>query len=233
MALRPTFTAAEVARQRGLRLAEIFQSHDDPDVVGALTFNAVVYPTEHPYHRPLDGDSASTMELDSAVVRQFYNPCVRALSCPRPDYRGHDARGGPDQVGRSFGAWHFRPEPPRDHRPGRPGYPASDRCLPGRQARRRAVGDHRRWTGPGPLESDYYAVEVMNTILGGRSSRLNDNLREKHGYVYHARSVVVYRPLPGPIMALADVHTDVTDRSLVQIFGNSTESATPWSPRSK
>jgi predicted Zn-dependent peptidase len=66
---------------------------------------------------------------------------------------------------------------------------------------------------------DYYAIQVMNTLLGGSfSSRLNTNLRETRGYTYGARSGFDYQPLPGAFTASADVRTDVTDSSLVEFF---------------
>ncbi len=59
----------------------------------------------------------------------------------------------------------------------------------------------------------------MNTILGGSfTSRLNQNLREKHGYTYGAGSRFDFRPLAGPFLAGAAVQTAVTDSSLVEFF---------------
>ena len=38
---------------------------------------------------------------------------------------------------------------------------------------------------------DYFAIEILNTVLGGSfSSRLNSNLREQHGYAYSASSLI-------------------------------------------
>jgi predicted Zn-dependent peptidase len=65
------------------------------------------------------------------------------------------------------------------------------------------------------LTEDYYALVVMNTILGGSfTSRLNMNLREEHGYTYGAGSSFDFRPLPGPFVARAAVQTNVTDKAL-------------------
>jgi len=64
---------------------------------------------------------------------------------------------------------------------------------------------------------DYYAIQVMNTILGGSfSSRLNQVLRETKGWTYGAGSGFAYRPVPGPFRASAAVRTDVTDSSLIE-----------------
>ena len=66
---------------------------------------------------------------------------------------------------------------------------------------------------------DYFAITVMNTILGGSfTSRLNNNLREQHGYTYGAGSSFDFRPLPGPFLAYAAVQTAVTDKALTEFI---------------
>jgi predicted Zn-dependent peptidase len=67
--------------------------------------------------------------------------------------------------------------------------------------------------------NDYFAATVLNTVLGGSfSSRLNQNLRETHGYTYGAGSSFDFRPSPGPFMAASAVKTDVTDESLTEFM---------------
>ncbi|HEY7210074.1 MAG TPA: pitrilysin family protein, partial [Bryobacteraceae bacterium] len=57
----------------------------------------------------------------------------------------------------------------------------------------------------------YAAVTVMNNVLGGMfSSRINMNLREKHGYTYGAISRFAFFRGVGPFYAYAQVRTDVT-----------------------
>jgi len=66
---------------------------------------------------------------------------------------------------------------------------------------------------------DYFPIQVMNTILGGSfSSRLNLNLREKHGYTYGANSFFDMRLEPGPFTAYAGVQTDKTAEALKEFF---------------
>jgi predicted Zn-dependent peptidase len=60
----------------------------------------------------------------------------------------------------------------------------------------------------------------MNTILGGAfTSRLNLNLRERHGYTYGVRSGFAYRRAGGPFIIQTAVATDVTHRAVEQIVG--------------
>ena len=45
------------------------------------------------------------------------------------------------------------------------------------------------WVGVPRSTPDYFALQVLNTVLGGSfTSRLNQNLREEHGYSYGASS---------------------------------------------
>ncbi|HEV8538829.1 MAG TPA: pitrilysin family protein, partial [Bacteroidota bacterium] len=80
------------------------------------------------------------------------------------------------------------------------------------------------------LTEDYYPLVVLNTILGGSfTSRLNQNLREQHGYAYGAGSTFDFRPLPGPFSASASVQTDVTDKALTEFMKELTNIMQPVS----
>ncbi|MEO8635767.1 MAG: pitrilysin family protein [Gemmatimonadales bacterium] len=220
LALRPAFHAADVARERDLRLSAIIQQQDEPGETATLAFNAITFPLGHPYHRPADGDSSSTTRLDSVAVRRFYQQLFK------PDQAEFIITGdltlaeATAEIGKRFGRW-----------------------IPDRMARLKppivpiAQSPNRRMVylvdKPGAAQSvimigapgvaranpDYAAIEVMNTILGGSfSSRLNQNLRETRGYTYGAGTSFAWRPLPGPFLAGSSVRTDVTDSSLVEFF---------------
>src|SRR5207244_7663194 len=73
--------------------------------------------------------------------------------------------------------------------------------------------------GPARTTPDWFALEVLNTIVGGSfTSRLNQNLRETHGYTYGARSQFDMRRLAGPFLATASVVTAKTDSSLIEFM---------------
>ena len=66
---------------------------------------------------------------------------------------------------------------------------------------------------------DYYALQVMNSILGGGgSARLFMNLREDKGYTYGAYSGFAYRRGAGPFTASAGVQTAVTKESVIEFI---------------
>jgi predicted Zn-dependent peptidase len=74
---------------------------------------------------------------------------------------------------------------------------------------------------PGPPRNtpDYYALEVMNTILGGQfQSRLNANIREEKGYSYGVRSGFSFGKGPGPFRTGGDIVGDKTDAALLEFM---------------
>jgi predicted Zn-dependent peptidase len=69
---------------------------------------------------------------------------------------------------------------------------------------------------------------VLNTVLGGSfTSRLNQNLREEHGYAYGASSGFDMRLSAGPFVAAAGVQTDKTAEALREFFNELTAIAAP------
>src|SRR5439155_1574932 len=66
---------------------------------------------------------------------------------------------------------------------------------------------------------DYFPISVMNALLGGVfNSRINLNLREKHGYTYGARSVFAFRRAAGPFVVSAPVRHEVTRESVTEVL---------------
>ena len=69
-------------------------------------------------------------------------------------------------------------------------------------------------------DPDYISMVALNHIFGGGfSSRMNMNLREKHGYTYGAFSGLDLRPGAGAFRASSEVRTNATDSALVEAIG--------------
>jgi predicted Zn-dependent peptidase len=74
---------------------------------------------------------------------------------------------------------------------------------------------------PGPSRDtpDYYAIQVMNTILGGLfQSRLNHLIREVKGYSYGVGSGFAYGRGPGAFSAGGAIITAKTDSALIDFM---------------
>ncbi len=87
-----------------------------------------------------------------------------------------------------------------------------------------------RVQNPAPPDLKPYTpdVVVMNTLLGGSfTSRLNQNLREQHGYTYGAGSRMILLPYGNVFMARAAVATPVTAPALKEMMGELERIRTP------
>ena len=96
--------------------------------------------------------------------------------------------------------------------------------MPGAEQSQIRIG----WVGVPRSTPDYFPLQVLNTILGGSfTSRLNQNLREKHGYSYGASSRFDMRLSAGPFFAGAGVQTDKTSEALREFFNELTAIGKP------
>lgn len=217
VALRPAFPDSEVARQRELRRTGILQLRDNPVAQAPIAFNAIVFGADHPYGWPTGGTEASTSALSRDVVEQFYRTWYRpnnARVLIVGDITMADARR---LVTERFGAWE-RGEVAALPSATAPA-PASRAFYlvdkPGSAQTVIRIGH----VGVARNTPDFYALQVLNTILGGSfTSRLNMNLREAKGYTYGANSGFAMRRLAGPFTASASVVTAKTDSSLIEFF---------------
>ena len=122
------------------------------------------------------------------------------------------------QLEKHFGAWKGRTAVARTAVPVAP--PIAERQITIVDVPR-AEQSQIRIGGVGVARStpDYFTIQVLNTILGGSfTSRLNQNLREVHGYTYGASSRFEMRLSPGAFVAGAGVQTDKTSESLREFF---------------
>jgi zinc protease len=214
--LRPTFAAAELDRKRKERLTILMQWRDEPRSLASVTFNRMLY-GDHPYGRYSIGDEKALRSFTPADLKDFYQSGFGPNNATLIVVGDIVADALLPRLEKAFGAWknvkHSTPELPKINQ-------VTERRVilvdkPGAAQSEIRIGR----IGVPRLTEDYYAVVVMNTVLGGSfSSRLNQNLREKHGYTYGAGSRFDYRPLPGPFMASAAVQTAVTDSSLFEFM---------------
>ncbi len=215
--LRPTFPDSEIARQRDLRRTQILQQRDQPVAMANIAFSAIVFGSAHPYGRPIGGTETSTAALSRDRVTQFYQAYYRpgnARMLVVGDVTLAEAR---KLIGDRFGAWAGEAVPAVGE-PAPP--PVAPRTIylvdkPGAAQSVFRIGQ----VGVSRSTPDYFALAVLNTILGGSfTSRLNQNLRETHGYTYGANSQFAMRKMAGPFVAASSVVTAKTDSALIEFL---------------
>jgi predicted Zn-dependent peptidase len=219
VALRPTFPAEELERLRQQRLVALLQARDNPAAIAPLAFARLLYGAAHRFGTAAGGTSRDLEALTRGDLIAFYEGAYRpdrATLLVVGDVSADEAVG---RLETSFGGW-TRPGPgaarvrlPAAEQPARRRIFLVDK--PGAAQSQIRIGR----IGPPRATPDYFAIQVMNTVLGGSfSSRLNLNLREKRGYTYGAGSSFDLRAAPGPFAASAAVQTDKTAEALTEFF---------------
>lgn len=217
VALRPTFAAEELERLRKERLTTLMQWHDQPRSIASVMFNQTIFGTKHPYGLPTLGDEKTLRSFRVEDLKGFHSTYFRSNNATLIVVGAVTAKTILPKLEAAFGKWEAGKIPVVSWSPV---VQVQKRQLwlvdkPGAAQSEIRIGR----LGVPRLTEDYYALVVLNTILGGSfTSRLNQNLREKHGYSYGAGSSFGFRPLPGPFLASAGVQTSKTDSSLIEFM---------------
>jgi zinc protease len=215
LVLHPAFPAADVERVRKARLTSLQQQRDRGPAIADRAFANALFGDQHPYGRSLAGTEASIASISRDDLVSFYDTYYRpnnATLLVVGDVR-------PDDVERRaqarFGGW-ARADVPAVTPPTASGPKATTLVLidkPGAAQSSFRLGG----IGAARTTNDYFALQVLNTILGGSfTSRLNQNLRETHGYTYGASSGFGLRRSAGPFTAAAEVVSAKTDSALTE-----------------
>jgi zinc protease len=227
---RPAFPADQVERLRDEQLAGIMQRRKEPRALGDDMAVRYIFAEGMPYGRPVIGREETVRGLTADGVASFYEARYRPGSSAMvltgditPERAARLART-------HFGDWATgSAEPARlqvEPRVDATTVFVVDR--PGSVQSEIRIGD----IGVERAHPDYFPLIVFNTILGGAfTSRLNMNLRERHGFTYGVNSSFAFRRQPGPFSISAAVATDVTARAveeaLSEMRGLRDDGATP------
>jgi zinc protease len=212
-----TFPEGEVERIRRQQLAGIIQRRAEPRALANEMANRFIFAADSPFARPLSGmaDTVTGLTRDDVVEhhRAFYTPHSSALIIAG-NLAIEQARRIADE---GFATWAGPSVAPVEV-PATPRTPSVEVVLverPGAVQSEIRVGH----IGVARNTPDYFAILVMNTVLGGAfSSRLNLNLRERHGFTYGASSTFVMRRHPGPFLVSTAVQTEVTGAAVREIL---------------
>jgi predicted Zn-dependent peptidase len=229
VALRPTFPDDELKRVRADLLTSFIEAEDDPETLIQFAFPRLVYGPRHRYGTLSGGTAATVKGLTAADLRQFHSQRYvpsNSVLIVTGDISAADAAA---RLESAFGAWKGAPMPTA-------AIPTAAQLTsrqvylvdkPGAAQSQIRIG----WIGVPRSTPDYFALRVLNTILGGSfTSRLNQNLREEHGYAYGAGSTFDMRASAGPFYASAGVQTDKTSEALKEFFNELDAIRKPISP---
>lgn len=213
--LHPAFADQEVERVRSLVLGEMQSEKDDPGQVASKAFKQIVFPN-HPYRWPVTGTEESLPKIKRADLVQFYNreylPNQTILTVVG-DVTVEQVRV---QIAKRFTAWKRAENGsrllPTPHPLEKPVVRLIEKDLTQATILMGHVGISR--TNP-----DYYAVTVMNYILGagGFSSRLMDSIRDNQGLAYHVGSHFEANLMPGPFIVSLQTRNEAANQAITGV----------------
>lgn len=216
MLQHPAFHKQEFERVRTQILGEIISDDDDPGNVAMKAFHQLIF-HGHPYSWPAHGTEETLGKITVADVQQFhareYLPNQTILVIVG-DLTQEQAVA---LVQTHFGSWKKGTASPYQLKK-----PASiDRkmvqLIEKDLTQSTIVLGH---TGISRTNPDYYAVTVMNYILGagGFSSRLMDSIRDKQGLAYGIMSQFDSRVMPGAFFINLQTRTEVTNQAITGVL---------------
>ena len=216
--IHPTFPEKEFGRVQKTRLTSLMQQKDQATTIANNSFSFILYGSSHPYGSNPAGSEQSIGAITPADLKKYYETYYRPNNATLIIVGDVSLKTVAPMLESAMADWNRSDVPaftvpaaaPVEKmkiflvdKPGaaqseiRIGYPAVPRSTP-----------------------DYFPLTVMNRMLGGQfTSRINLNLREKHGFTYGARSGFGFQKGAGPFTASAGVQTIKSDSS-VQEFLN-------------
>jgi predicted Zn-dependent peptidase len=223
---RPRLSADDFERVHRLHMNDLEQDLENPNAVASSVGYRTLLGDRHPYALPIGGTIATAGPITIEEVRQLHEAifapsAATILICG--DVTAEQARA---TLEAGFGDW----KPAGAKHPAPPTITASgaDAVIPQASGLRVVLVDRPdavqtviRFVLPGPKATDPARAKyrVLNTILGGSfTSRLNQNLREQHGYTYGAASGYAMQPMVGAFVARSAVKADVTGPALREFF---------------
>jgi zinc protease len=214
--LRPAFRDADIARKIRELKGHIRQKQEDPGTVAREAFMAAVF-GGHPYGRPMEGSEATldriTREDLLEFHRRYYRPnnsiMTVAGDVTLEEFRRH--------LDRYFAGWEPMVIPRPDPGPATP--------HPARQAvkiERGVTQANIVWghLGIARTNPDFYAVSVMNQVLGGGglTARLMRAIREERGWAYDVQSYFSARTRPGPFVVALQTKNETATAAVEEVM---------------
>jgi zinc protease len=216
VAARPTLPEDGLERVRAERLNEILQQRNEPAAIAGKRFANLLYGTGA-YGNSVIGNADSIARITIDDVRRFHREHFLPNNSSVVVSGDVKAKDAIDLLTRALGDWTPGTEPPRPV--------VTPKSIDATRVfivdRPQAVQSEIRVGHIGVPRSceDYFPLSVMNAIFGGVfNSRINLNLRERHGYTYGARSQFAFRRQAGPFVVAAPVRNEVTRESVTEMI---------------
>ncbi|MEE9182604.1 MAG: pitrilysin family protein [candidate division NC10 bacterium] len=214
--LHPAFREAEIARKVRELKGGIRQKQEDPGTVAREAFAAALF-GDHPYGRPVEGIEESLDRITRQDLLDFYRRYYvpnNSILATAGDVTLGEFQGYLDKY---FKGWARTAVPAAG--PARVASPAGKKVV---QIDRKVTQAHIVWghLGIARKNPDYYALSVMNLILGGGglTSRLMQAIREERGWAYDVHSFFSARRLTGPFVVGLQTKNETASSAIDEVL---------------
>ena len=180
-----SFPQDEIDRQKQAIVAAIKAKEENPGDIAERRFAAALFP-DSPYGRPVEGNEASVNALEQKSLKEFYSRYYRPNRTILSVVGDISHLEMAQALNKAFHVWHKGEPAKAPVPPSKIGGPNSIRVNKELTQANIILGHE----GVGRENPDYYAIQVMNYILGGGgfSSRALDSIRNERGLAYSVYS---------------------------------------------
>jgi predicted Zn-dependent peptidase len=184
----PRFDTAEFTKEKKRALIRLEQQKESPRSVIGSYFDKFLY-GEHVYGNIVSGTPATVQPLSAADIRAFYTSHYIPNGSAIAIAGDFDAKQMKALVTKAFSGWKKAPAVLDVSAKSAILKPSGNRVLLVNKNDARETTFYIGAPGISRNNPDYIAIDVINTLLGGRfTSMLNDELRVNSGLTYGARS---------------------------------------------
>lgn len=218
---RPRFEAKDFDRVKSLTIDNLKQARDVPTVAASVVGDRLLYGDSNPYAWSAGGTLKTVEQITLEQARSAYGAIVQPPTSTiliAGDITASEAKAAMEKA---FGDW--KPLAQAAKPSGGTDYSvvAGSKLRVALVDRPGSTQTVVRFVTPGVKYADPSRVQrrLLGTLLGGSfTSRLNQNLREDHGYTYGARSRYDMGVAAGAFSAGASVQAEVTGASIKEFM---------------
>lgn len=216
--INPVFDAKEFEKSKKRRLLQLDQAKESPRSVIGAYYNKLLY-GNHPYGNPVAGTKEGVKSISLDDIKAFYKKqytCDKAAIAIVGDF---DKRQMKTTIKKLFKGWKTKKSTSKLLTKPAMNY-AQSRVLLVDKEDANETTFYIGGKGVARSNADLVAIQVVNTILGGRfTSWLNDALRVNSGLTYGARSNFVSNKLSGTFYIYSFTKTKTAIQAIDMAIG--------------
>jgi zinc protease len=213
---KPHLTEKDFEREKSKIQTRLKQLSDDPDYLANTAFESLLFGKSHPYSFPVLGLDDNIANINNDEIKSYYSKFIlpnNSFIIAVGDITEKELN---ENLNEKFSDWEK----------GNADFQVGSTYSPDKKTvyivnkkdsvqTEIRVGHH----STGKKSKDYYSKHLLNIVLGGQfTSRINLNLREKHGYTYGAGSSFNYYKDDAYFGVSTSVGIENTCNALNEIF---------------